>query len=209
MRQGRRAWVNGLGRAPGCRAGPARVNIFWAAHAGRKEVVGFLCVRVFMGRRCNSFSVVLFSAVIVSFYLLSLSGIACSSVASSSSPVVRKGLTPKEKVALEHVVSYIKNEFKGDAQKAFEKFDGSKDGIADETEIRALFQESGLGDYFKRKSWIKRVADKLDLDKDGKLTVQELHGASSTVAPIQFKLTEACYDAQCIARTGPRTKHRV
>ena len=45
-------------------------------------------------------------------------------------PEVSRGLTPKEKIAYESVVTCIRVKYKGDAQETFEKYDNNKTGIA-------------------------------------------------------------------------------
>ena len=118
-------------------------------------------------------------------------------------------ITPKEKIALETVYDLIREKYQGDNQKTFDTFDRNNNGIADFAEVHTLLTTSQLDQYFLRKKWIRSVLKKLDLDKDEKVTVYELQQIGKPHTPFNFKLTEACYDEQCIARSGIPTKHRL
>ena len=121
-------------------------------------------------------------------------------------PEIPKGFTPKERIAYNSIVHCIQRRYKSDAQETFEKYDKDNDGIASVGEILRFFEDCQLEPYFRRKRWVERAIGKLDKDQDGKLSVYDLHQATIETAPISFKLTEACYDKECVARTGPRNR---
>ena len=121
-------------------------------------------------------------------------------------PEVSKGFTPKEKVAYDTIVACVQRRYKSDAQETFEKYDKDNDGIASVGEILRFFEDCELEPYYRRKRWVERAIGKLDKDSDGKLSVYDLHQATLETAPLSFKLTEACYDKECVARTGPRNR---
>ena len=120
-----------------------------------------------------------------------------------------EAITPKEKIALEAIYKLIRERYEGDIQKTFDTFDKNNNGIADFPEVPTLLTASQLDKYFLRKKWINRILKKLDLDKDKAVTVYELQEIGKSYTPFSFKLTEACYDEQCVARSGSPTKHRL
>ena len=144
------------------------------------------------------------------FYLVLFSTAAVPGAVEEKSetyrPEVSKGFTPKEKIAYNTIVGCIQRRYKSDAQETFEKYDKDNDGIASVGEILRFFEDCQLEPYFRRKRWVERAIGKLDKDQDGKLSVYDLHQATIETAPISFKLTEACYDKECVARTGPRNR---
>lgn len=121
-------------------------------------------------------------------------------------PEVSRGFTPKEKIAYESVVTCIRVKYKGDAQETFEKYDNNNNGVANIGEIIHFLKDCKLDSYYTRKRWVERIINKLDQNKDGDLTIYELHQITLKTSPLTFKLTEACYDKECVARTGPRNK---
>ena len=121
-------------------------------------------------------------------------------------PQVSPGLTPKESIAYKAIVGCIQEKYNSDAQEAFEKYDNNNNGVANTGEILKLFEDCELDSYFRRKRWVQRIINKLDQNQDGDLTIYELHQITLNIAPLTFKLTEACYDKECVARTGPRNK---
>ena len=96
--------------------------------------------------------------------------------------------------------------YKSDAQETFEKYDNNNNGVANIGEIIKFFKDCKLDSYYTRKRWVQRIINKLDQNQDGDLTIYELHQITLKTAPLTFKLTEACYDKECVARTGPRNK---
>ena len=79
-------------------------------------------------------------------------------------------------------------------------------GVANIGEIIHFLKDCKLDSYYTRKRWVERIINKLDQNKDGDLTIYELHQITLKTSPLTFKLTEACYDKECVARTGPRNK---
>lgn len=122
--------------------------------------------------------------------------------------------TPRERTALKALHALVLTEHDGDVLDAFAQADADKDGLVGASELQSVLHRAGLGDYWLRLAWSRRVLDKLDgpdgpegLDGsvgDGKLSLAELRRAlPDHLLPVEYKDVEHCFDETCIARNGP------
>jgi hypothetical protein len=69
------------------------------------------------------------------------------------------------------VLALVNERFHGDMRTAFDHY--GKDGSVDKDELRALFEDAGVGNRMTRGMWVKGVMEKMDASRDGKITWDE------------------------------------
>ena len=92
-----------------------------------------------------------------------------------------------------------RDEFGGDANLAFVAFDADEDKALDAGEMERALLHCGVGNEWTIGKWVARVMDELDADRDGRVSVAELHARFPF--RLSYKALE-CNDPQCVARSG-------
>jgi hypothetical protein len=92
-----------------------------------------------------------------------------------------------------------RDEFGGDANLAFVAFDADADKALDAGEVERALLHCGVGNEWTIGKWVARVMDELDADRDGRVSVSELHARFPF--RLSYKALE-CNDPQCVARSG-------
>lgn len=79
---------------------------------------------------------------------------------------------PNVKELQEKVGKLVTKKFGGDYKKAFDYYDSNHDG-ADADEIKKLLEDAGVGNPITRGSWVSKILERMDTNKDGKISWQE------------------------------------
>ncbi|MBI4617877.1 MAG: EF-hand domain-containing protein [Planctomycetes bacterium] len=60
------------------------------------------------------------------------------------------------------VFDLVERRYGGDFKKAFDSYDKSGDGAADEGEIKELLKAAGIGNWATRGAWASGIVEKMD-----------------------------------------------
>jgi EF hand domain-containing protein len=64
------------------------------------------------------------------------------------------------------VAALAETKFGGDYKKAFDHYDGDRDGRMTKDEIKSLLSDAGVGNMITRGAWADGILDKLDMNHD-------------------------------------------
>jgi hypothetical protein len=71
------------------------------------------------------------------------------------------------------VAALVKRDHDGDYKKAFDHYDGDKDGGVEKSELVKLLGDAGVGNFVTRSTWANRIIEKLDKGQDQKIQWSE------------------------------------
>lgn len=77
------------------------------------------------------------------------------------------------------VGALVAKTFGGDYKKAFEHYDGDKDGGVGKDEIKKLLEDAGVGNGLTRGAWASGIIEKVDKSADGKIQWTEFEAVFS------------------------------
>ena len=79
----------------------------------------------------------------------------------------------------EKIERLVVSKYAGNFQRAFDHYDGDKDGKINRAELMSLLSDAGIGNWLTRSQWVNGILAELDTDKDGAISAAELEAGST------------------------------
>jgi Ca2+-binding EF-hand superfamily protein len=74
---------------------------------------------------------------------------------------------------IEKVTELVKSAYGGNWRKAFAIYDVDADGRISNLELTLLLVDAGVGNWWTRSEWARRIVEVMDANADGKISFEE------------------------------------